>query len=226
MNELRRKAYLNLVLRVISIRAGVLFLAAWSLDYWQAWVFLAVNIVGEMATTTYLARHDPELLRRRMNYRVDAEPRGNQQQMMQVAQLAFVCAFALSGLDHRWHWSHIPAAVSVLGDVAVAGGLAIVWLAFRANTFAAAIVDVEAEQRVVSNGPYALVRHPMYTGLIVMMAGMGPALGSWWGLPAVAVATAGFVARLLDEEQFLAKNLAGYDAYRERVRHRLAPLVW
>jgi protein-S-isoprenylcysteine O-methyltransferase Ste14 len=226
VNELRKKAYTDLVARVMVARAAVVFLAAESVNYWQAWVFLAVNTVGEFRTTRYLVRHDPELLKRRLRGAPAAEVRSNQKRMSLLARLAFFIALLVSALDHRNHWSHVPTVVSLLGDVVVAGGLAIVWLSFRANSFAAAIVDVEADQQVVSSGPYALVRHPMYTGLITMMIGMSPALGSWWGLSAVAVVGLTLVARLLDEERFLANNLAGYEEYRTRVRHRLAPLVW
>ena len=226
MDELRKKAYTDLVLRVMGARAAVIFLAAGSLVYWQAWVFLTVNAAGEFGTTRYLVRHDPELLNRRLRFAPAAEVRSSQKRMSYFARLAFLVALLLSTLDHRNHWSHVPPVASLLGDIVVAGGLSIVWLSFRANTFASAIVHVEADQRVVTNGPYALVRHPMYTGLLIMMIGMAPALGSWWGLSAVAVVGLTIVARLLDEEQFLAKNLAGYEEYRARVRHRLAPLVW
>jgi protein-S-isoprenylcysteine O-methyltransferase Ste14 len=120
----------------------------------------------------------------------------------------------------------MPAAVPYAGDALVALGLAIVWRVFRANTFTSAVVDVERAQTVVSTGPYAIVRHPMYAGALLMLAGTPPALGSWWGLVAVAVLGAVVVARLLDEEGVLGRDLAGYDAYRARVRYRLIPGVW
>ncbi len=140
--------------------------------------------------------------------------------------LTFAGTLVISGLDHRFHWSHIPSAVILAGDLLVAGALAIIWAAFRANTFAATIVTVEEQQTVVAAGPYAWVRHPMYTGLLLMMVGVGPALGSWWGLVGTAVFTAATVVRLLDEERFLSSNLIGYPDYVAKVRHRLAPLVW
>ena len=155
---------------------------------------LAVGFVGEGVTSAYLWRRDPELLRRRLIARTE-EKTPFQKTMQWAAGLTFTITLVISALDHRYGWSHVPPAANVFGDLLFAGGLAIIWSAFRANTYAAAVVIVEQAQTVVSAGPYAVVRHPMYTGLLVMTAGAAPALGSWLGLVGAVVFASVLVVR-------------------------------
>jgi protein-S-isoprenylcysteine O-methyltransferase Ste14 len=114
----------------------------------------------------------------------------------------------------------------LLGDLMTVLGFAVMYRVFRENTFAAATVTVETGQRVITTGPYARVRHPMYAGALLLFLGTPLALGSWWGLAVYIPSLAVLVARLRDEEQFLMRNLAGYADYRRRVRFRLLPGVW
>jgi protein-S-isoprenylcysteine O-methyltransferase Ste14 len=116
--------------------------------------------------------------------------------------------------------------VVAFGDFLVVLGLFIVFLVFRENTFTSAIIDIYAGQKVISTGPYAIVRHPMYAGVLLMLIGEPLALGSSWALLAVIPLMLGIVWRLIQEEQFLLTNLPGYVDYRGRVRYRLVPLVW
>jgi protein-S-isoprenylcysteine O-methyltransferase Ste14 len=124
-------------------------------------------------------------------------------------------------------WSPaVPAWLSVLGDVLGALGILTYFFVVKANRYAAAAVEVVAGQTVISTGPYAIVRHPMYTGALLVFIGMPPALGSWWGLLFVPLFIAGFAWRLAHEEKFLSQNLPGYAEYKQTVRCRLAPFVW
>jgi protein-S-isoprenylcysteine O-methyltransferase Ste14 len=129
-------------------------------------------------------------------------------------------------MDHRFGWSSVPWPLSLSGDALVAIGLFCVFLVFKENSFTSAIIEVGAGQQVISTGPYALVRHPMYSGAFVMLLGTPLALASWWGLLSVVPVILVIVWRLHDEEKFLIKNLAGYPDYRNQVRHRLIPFVW
>ena len=108
----------------------------------------------------------------------------------------------------------------------VALGLLIVFFVFRENSFASATIEVGSEQTLVSTGPYAFVRHPMYFGAFVMLLGVPLALGSWWGLLSVIPIVGVIIWRLLDEEVFLEKNLPGYTTYRNGVKYRLLPFIW
>jgi protein-S-isoprenylcysteine O-methyltransferase Ste14 len=120
----------------------------------------------------------------------------------------------------------VPPYIAVAGDVLVVLGLLIVFFVFKENTFTSAIIEVGTEQKVISTGPYALVRHPMYIGGLVMLLGVPLALGSWWGLFTIIPITIVIVWRLLDEEKFLIKTLSDYSEYRNKVRYRLVPFIW
>lgn len=225
MNDLNRKAFLRLA-RFLIILAVLLFVAAGTLDYWQAWVFLTVFFAPALAITVYLMKHDPKLLERRMNAGPGAEKEKSQKVVLSIAFIGFITAIVLPAVDHRFGWSAVPWSVVLAGDALIALGFLVTFFVFRENTFAAAIIEVDAGQKVVSTGPYAFVRHPMYTGGLIMLLGVPLALGSWWGLLTMIPITAAIVWRLVDEEKFLASNLPGYAEYRNQVKYRLVPFIW
>jgi len=204
----------------------LLFLPAWTLAWWQAWVFLGVCALGMLSITLYLMRHDPRLLERRLRAGPGAEQERSQKIIQSFVALSFVAAILLPAIDHRLAWSAAPPAAAVAGDALVTLGFLITFRVFRENRFATAVIAVDPEQQVVSTGPYRLVRHPMYLGALVMLLGVAPALGSWWGLLAVVPFTAALAWRLLDEERILATRLPGYTDDRQRLRYRLIPFVW
>jgi protein-S-isoprenylcysteine O-methyltransferase Ste14 len=166
------------------------------------------------------------VLRRRMNAGPTAETRPAQKIIVAGVYLCASALFAFSALDHRFGWSHVPTAVVIVGNVLVAVGLAISMLVVQQNSYAAANVTVEAEQKLVSTGLYGLVRHPMYFGALIMMVGTPLALDSYWGLVFLIPALGVLVARILDEEKLLRQELAGYSDYADRVNARLVPYVW
>jgi protein-S-isoprenylcysteine O-methyltransferase Ste14 len=213
-------------LRLIIAMATSLFLPAWTLDYWQAWMFLAVFSMLVLAITVYLMKNDPELLERRIHAGSRAENERSQRIIQFLAAIAFIALFILPAIDHRFAWSNMNIFLIILGDIIVALGFLIVFLVFKENTFTSATIEVSSEQKVISTGPYALVRHPMYIGALVMLSGVPLALGSWWGMLMVIPMTLVIVWRLLDEETFLARNLPGYSEYRNEVRYRLVPFLW
>jgi protein-S-isoprenylcysteine O-methyltransferase Ste14 len=214
------------MLFLISVMAAALFLPAWTTSYWQAWVFLAVFSVSVTAITLYLVKRDPQLLARRVKAGPAAEKEKTQQIIQSIAGLAFLAIFVVSALDHRFSWSILPNYLVFIGDVLVAVGLWIVFRVFRENSFTSATIEVGADQRVISTGPYAIVRHPMYTGAFVMLAGVPLALASWWGMLAVIPLVSVIIWRIFDEEKFLARRLAGYADYLASVRYRLLPGIW
>jgi protein-S-isoprenylcysteine O-methyltransferase Ste14 len=209
----------------IAVLAGLLFVPAGTLDYWQAWLFIAVFTASTSAIGVYLALYDPALLERRMRVGPAAERRTAQRIIMSLAILSSLGVIVFCALDHRFGWSPVPPAVALAGDALVALGLFVDLLVFRANTYGTATIRVEEGQPVVSTGPYAIVRHPMYAGVLVMMVGVPLALDSWWGLLVLAVTTPVLVWRILDEEALLRKELRGYDDYAHHVPYRLVPFV-
>ena len=199
---------------------------AGSLHDGRAWSMLAVFFGFAGVITLWLWFRDKALLERRVQGGPGSEPDPTQNIIQALAALVFLATFAVPGLDKRFGWSHVPLAISLIGDGMIAIGFLIVFLTFRANTFTAGTVQIEAGQQVIDTGPYAPVRHPMYVGALIMTAGIPPALGSWWGLLPAGLLVPVLVWRLTREEAFLAASLAGYGDYRNRVRYRLVPRVW
>jgi len=200
--------------------------AAGGVGFWQGWLLIGVFAGCSGLITVWLWGHDKALLERRVKAGPGSEPDPMQNVVQGFASVVFLGTLVVPGLDHRFGWSHVPTLVVVAGDGLVALGFLVVFLVFRANTFTAGTIEVAADQRVIDTGPYALVRHPMYAGALVLFVGMPLALASWWGL----VIAAGIVPvlgwRLTREEAFLCNHLPGYADYRRRVRFRLAPMVW
>ena len=203
-----------------------LFWPAGTFDYWQAWVFLGIFVVLSVICTVYVGMKNPEVLRRRMNAGPTHESRPVQKIVSSGVVLMFFALLVVSAFDHRFGWSNVPTAVVFIGDVLVAVGLGITVLVVVQNSYAAANITVEADQKVVSTGLYAFVRHPMYFGSLVMLIGIPLALDSYWGLVALAPAVALLAARIFDEEKALTQELAGYREYTEKVHSRLVPHVW
>ena len=225
MATLRTRAWVGLAVLVV-IMGLLLFVPAGTLGYWQAWVYLATFAVVSVLTTLYLMRSDPELLKRRLRGGPTAEKRPAQKLIMLATSIGFIALLVVPAVDHRFGWSAVPLGVVVLGDLLVVAGFYFIYLVYRENTFTSATIEVVAGQRVISTGPYAIVRHPMYASAALYLLGTPLALGSYWGLVALAAMVPFLIWRLVDEERFLAKNLRGYTEYQERVRHRLVPFVW
>jgi protein-S-isoprenylcysteine O-methyltransferase Ste14 len=190
------------------------------------WVFLGIFGASALAITLYLARMDPALLQRRTQAGPVAEKERSQKIIQGLASLSFVSTVVIPALDHRFGWSHPPLPVVIAGDALVLLGFLAVFLVFRENTFTSSVIEVAAGQRVIDSGPYALVRHPMYAGALVLVAGIPMALGSVVGLAAFPPFVGVIAWRLLDEERFLVAHLVGYAAYSQRIRWRLIPHVW
>ncbi len=171
-------------------------------------------------------KNNPKLLERRLNAGPGAEREKSQKIIQILAWILFAAAIIVPPIDHRLAWSSVPPVVSIAGDILIALGFGIVFLVFRENTFSSATVEIQPGQTVVSSGPYAMVRHPMYAGALVLLLGVPLALGSWWGLFTIVPITLVLAWRLLAEEQFLSTNLPGYSEYRSQVRYRLVPWVW
>lgn len=204
----------------------LVFLPAWTFNYWQAWVFIAVFAISTLVPSVYLSLKNPAVLERRMHAGPAAETRTAQKIIISGAYLLLPAMMVLSAFDHRFGWSPVPAVVSVIGDALVVIGLGITWLVLRQNSYAASNITVEAGQKVISTGLYGFVRHPMYVGVLIMMVGIPLALGSWWGLVILIPGVIGLIFRILDEEKMLKQELDGYSEYTHKVHYRLVPYVW
>jgi protein-S-isoprenylcysteine O-methyltransferase Ste14 len=225
MTMLNVKAITNLLI-VFVVVAGLIFVSAGTLHYWQGWTFLLVYFASSLAITLDLMWRDPALLARRMSGGPWAEKEPTQRWIMLITSVGFIGLLVVPGLDRRFGWSDMSPLITICGNVIILLGFAGVHLVFRENSFTSSTIELARDQRVISSGPYAIVRHPMYAAALPMLSAFPIALGSWWGLLVIAVILPVVIWRLLDEERFLVMNLTGYREYQDRVRYRLLPLVW
>lgn len=225
MTSNARKAFAGLF-RSLLIVAAIFFIPAWSLRFWEGWVYLAIMGAASLAIILYLATYDDALIGRRLKAGPVAEKEKSQKIIQTFTAAAGVILFLVPGFDFRWQWSNVPTTLIVLGDVGVVAGYVIIFLVFRENTYASSIIEVAESQKVISTGPYAVVRHPMYAGAILIFFATPLALDSWWAFIPAIIVSAIVAVRLVDEEKFLAARLTGYEDYRRQVRYRLIPGIW
>jgi protein-S-isoprenylcysteine O-methyltransferase Ste14 len=214
----------SFLLGVIAL-AVVLFLPAGTLNYWQAWLFITVFMLLVTLSGVYFSIKDPALIERRKPAARAAQTTGQKINIASV-YLAEFGLLVLCALDHHFGWSHMPAYVSILGIGLVALANVIWFISKKENGFAGAGVMIYEGHRVISSGPYALVRHPNYVGDLTLVLGIPLALGSWWGLLVFPLIIPAIVWMILDEERFLKVNLPGYFDYMQTVRYRLMPYLW
>jgi protein-S-isoprenylcysteine O-methyltransferase Ste14 len=196
------------------------------LTYWQGWTFFLTFSLSVTLITLYFLKVDPKLIESRLKVGTTAETQKSQKIIQAFASLFFIAVIIFPGIDHHFGWSHVPPQVSILGDILVALGLFIVFLVFKENTYTSAIIEVGEQQKVISSGPYALIRHPMYAGAFIMLIGLPLALESWWALGFTFLLCGAIVWRLLEEEKYLILNLKGYNNYLKKVKYRLIPYIW
>ena len=213
----------------LACMMALLFIPAGTLGWPAGWIYLAEFGIASFVITGWLARHNPALLAERMSPLIQRGQKSWDKALM-VTLLVMWCAwYVVMGFDAvRYGWSHLPLWARVLGALTIAASMHVMFLVMRTNTFAAPVVRIQTERghRVVSDGPYAVVRHPMYAGAMLLFIGTPLLLGSWWGLAMAPFITALMAARAVLEERTLARELDGYAAYATRVRYRLIPMVW
>lgn len=225
MNNLTGKTISGFLTLLITLSV-LIFLPAWTINYMQAWIYLLTFFVSVILITIYLFKNDPKLLERRVEAGPTAEKEKSQKIIQALASVFFGLIFVIAGFDYRFHWSNVPAYISIIANGFVALGFFIVFLVFKENSHTSAIIEVDKDQKVISTGPYGIIRHPMYSGAFLMLLFSAIALGSYWALLSVVLLIFTIVARLLDEEKFLSKNLSGYNEYCQKIHYRLIPFIW
>jgi protein-S-isoprenylcysteine O-methyltransferase Ste14 len=206
--------------------AAVLFVPAGTLDFWQAWLFLAVFAACTVMVGLYFVVHDPALVERRMKVGPVAEQEPRQRLIVSLLLAGLLLMLIVPGFDRRWHWSNVPGWLSILAEIGMVASFVLFFFVMKQNSYAAATVRVEGEQKVISTGLYGVVRHPMYMATLPLMIAIPLVLGSYWTLLLVIPLLPVLAWRLLDEERVLRRDLPGYADYCRRVRYRLIPGVW
>lgn len=212
-----------------AVNAVLLFAAAGTVLWPAAWIYMALTGVLGVASGLIIARHDPALLEERMKSPIQRDQKPWDKILLSVFFVLWLLQYVVAGLDAvRFRFSEMPLWLEGVGAAGVVLGLYVFHIVMRANTFAAPVVKIQTERqhRVVSTGPYAYVRHPMYAGAIALILGTGLLLGSWLAVGLGVVLIASLAYRAVLEEETLKRELPGYDAYAARVRYRLIPRVW
>ena len=205
---------------------ALLFAPAWTLDYWQAWLYGFVFIATTSAIGLYFLKRDPKVVARRMTVGPAAEQEPAQKIIMTIIFAGFIALIAVPGFDRHWHWSNVPAWLVLVSEAFVVFGFFGTAVVIRQNSYAAATIRVEDGQPLVSTGLYGIVRHPMYSAALPLVAFTPLALGSYWSLLIAIAFIPALAWRLLDEERVLKRDLPGYENYCRQVRWRLVPGVW
>ena len=225
MSTLNRQAWARSAVSLVAFLA-MLFIPAGALHFWPGWLYSFVFAAATTAISVYFLKHDPKLVERRMKVGPAAEQRPVQKIIMAITLAGFLLLMVLPGLDYRWHWSSVPTWLILAANVALALSFVIFFIVLKQNSYAASTIRVEADQPVVSTGLYAFVRHPLYSGALLLLLVTPLALGSCWTLLVAFALVPVLIWRLLDEERFLKQNLPGYADYCRATRFRLIPLIW
>jgi len=226
-SDIDQKSFRRMVITrftgLFIILGFMFFLPAWTFNYWQAWIYMLILVVPMIFIVRYLYKYDPELLKRRLRMR---ERQKTQKLIQAVLWPFFLLAYIIPGFDYRLHWSNVPLTIIIISEVLVLLSYLFIGQVFRTNSYASRIVEVEKGQKVITTGPYAIVRHPMYFGVFVMYVFSPLALGSYWALiPALLIVPILFI-RIRGEEKELLENLEGYKEYVIKTKYRLVPGIW
>jgi protein-S-isoprenylcysteine O-methyltransferase Ste14 len=222
MDKIKKKAFL-LFSAALAVMVVMFFVPAGTVDYWQAWVYLAIVFLPASFVMAYFLKSDPGFLERRFKMK---EKEAKQRSVVAFALILFLVGFLIPGLDRRFGWSSVPFGLVIAADAIVLLSYLWVFLVFKENSFAGRTIEVVKGQKVISTGPYSIVRHPMYIGVMLMYVLTPIALGSYWALPPFLLVVPLLIYRILNEEEVLRRELPGYKEYCDKVRYRLIPFVW
>jgi len=229
-SEMTRQEMRSLIRKILIrfsflplVLALLILLPAGTFNYWQVYLYCGILVVPMIFVLFYFLKNDPKFLERRTRAK---EKEKQQIHIAMLSTLIFLAGFIIPGLDHRFGWSSVPMNIVFLTDLIILLGYLLIFFVFRQNSYASRIIEVDEEQKVISTGLYALVRHPMYVGVLLMYIPTPLALGSYWGLIPFALLPLSLALRILNEEKVLSENLPGYKEYCKKTRYRLIPYIW
>jgi protein-S-isoprenylcysteine O-methyltransferase Ste14 len=216
----KSKAYMMPFI-VIIVLGLIFFLPAGTLRFWQAWIYLTIFSILTIFMVVYFLKKSPELLTRRVESR-------DQETVRKIPSFLklFLLMYLVPGLDFRFNWSAVPFWLVIAANIIVCLGYIFIILVFNENSYASAVIKLEDKQNVISTGPYAIVRHPMYAGMLLMTMFTPLALGSYWAFIPFILFLPWLFLRIRNEEELLLKELPGYKEYCEKIQYRLLPFIW
>lgn len=219
---IRRKIIIRIVF-VFLFLFLCFFLPAQTFNYWEAWIYLIIIFSCVLLVIRHFLKHDPLFLERRIRTKETVK---EQKIIIYFGWILFLPIFILPGFDKFYGWSKIPILLIIISQFLVLTGYLIVYRVFKENSFASRVIEINEGQKVISTGPYSIVRHPMYFGVLLMYGFTPLALGSYWAFIGSFFLIIILVARTLSEERYLSKNLQGYEEYMQKVKYRIIPYIW
>jgi protein-S-isoprenylcysteine O-methyltransferase Ste14 len=222
LKKLKKQIYIRIPLAIIGLSL-LFFLPAKTFFFYEAWIYMAIFLLPISFIILYFLKNDPELLERRMRMK---EKISKQKAIIIFSYIIFLATFLIPGFDKQYGWSNVPMTFVIISDLIVLMGYLLFVLVLKENSFASRIIEVEQNQKVISTGPYALVRHPMYLAIILMFMFSPLALGSYYGLIPTITLPVLLICRLINEENLLKKDLPGYLDYTKKTKYRLIPFIW
>jgi protein-S-isoprenylcysteine O-methyltransferase Ste14 len=225
MRNLALRSFLGIVNLAVMMSLA-LFLPAGTIHFTQAWWYLAIFFGGVVTISIYIFINDKHLLQSRLKAGATAEKRKVQKLVQSIASIGFIAVYIIAGFDHRYHWSDVPLWLSMFSVAFVMLAMLLFFLVFKTNTYLSATIETQKEQQVISNGPYAIVRHPMYSAALLLFMFTPLALDSYWALLSFPLMVVVLILRSIDEEQALKEELQGYEEYCKKVKYRLIPFIY
>jgi protein-S-isoprenylcysteine O-methyltransferase Ste14 len=219
---IRKQILIRFILAFI-ILCIVFFIPARTIRYWEAWIYIGILFSCSSTVIVYFLKHDPEFLERRMRTKEKVK---EQKLIIRLGTSLFLPTFLIPGFDKYYGWSDVPVYLVIMSDILVLIGYLIVIRVFRENSYASRVVEINTGQKVISTGPYSLIRHPMYSGNLLMYGFTPIALGSWWAMIGSGLIFILLLFRIFSEEKFLSENLEGYKEYKLKTIYRLIPGIW
>ena len=211
------------LLPMMLLVAALIFIPAWTLYYWQGWLFLVSFFLPMLFVMVYMLKYERKLLEKRINVKERREP----QAWIQIMNTGlFIAAIIIAGLDHRFGWSNIPIQGVIISDLFMLIGYFMFIRTMLYNEYASRTIEIQKGQKLISTGPYAIVRHPMYSTGIFFYLFIPLVLGSLWAMIPVLMFPLTLSLRIIDEEKALIKGLKGYKKYMKKVKYRLVPFIW
>jgi len=222
LKNLRKKIFVRAALVPVFISLFVL-LPAGTFYFWQVYVYTAILFIPMLFVVAYFLKHDPEFLKSRMKMK---ERESQQKSIVLVTTIAFIAGFVIPGLDQRFGWTEVPFVLVVMADILIVISYIFIFRVFKENVFASRIIEVKKDQSVITTGPYRIIRHPMYSGVLVMYLSTPFALDSYWALIPFLVVPFMLLLRIRNEERILSEQLPGYKEYCLKVKFRLIPFLY
>lgn len=220
------KLFIQAIIKFISgfiVVSLLLFIPAGTLNYWNAWVFIAVLFIPMFAVGIVLMIKNPALLRKRLNAK---EKETEQKAVILFSTLMFVLGFIISGMNYRFQWLILPKWIVIVATVVFLLAYVLYAEVLRENTYLSRTVEIQENQKIIDTGLYGIVRHPMYSSTILLFLSMPLVLGSLISFIIFLSYLLIIAKRIKNEEQILEQELAGYLEYKNKVKYRIIPFVW